>query len=35
MAGKREMLPCQLLVLLTFSMLLKNEHGLKDYQNNN
>ena len=28
------MLPCQLLALLTFSLLLKNEHGLKEHQNN-
>ena len=35
MAGKHEMLPCQLLALLMFSLLLKNEHGLKEHQNNN
>ena len=35
MAGKREMLPCQLLALLTFSTLLRHEHGLKEHQNNN
>ena len=40
MAGKREILPCHLLALLMFSLLLKNEHGLnehglKKHQSNN